>query len=136
MQAIFTKVPPGRLQVFSHQKFSYYLVLFIICRFLLLGVSSPILVQRMLMAQNVAQLRSQFLVIGIFLPLSRWILLFIGLGALVLYPTIEPTNVVAHLIHKLLSVGVKGIAMAALIGASMSTLDSLLHTAGLTIHRA
>jgi len=88
------------------------------------------------MAQNVAQLRSQFLVIGIFLPLSRWILLFIGLGALVLYPTIEPTNVVAHLIHKLLSVGVKGIAMAALIGASMSTLDSLLHTAGLTIHRA
>ena len=133
MQAIFTQVPTDRLQVFGHQKFSYYLVLFIIWSFLPLGVSSPIVMQRMLMAEHTAQLRSQFLVIGTFLPLFRWILLFIGLGALVVYPSIEPKNVVAHVINELLPVGAKGIAMAALIGTSMSSLDSLLHTAGLTI---
>jgi solute:Na+ symporter, SSS family len=133
MQAIFTKVPTDRLQVFGNQKFSYYLVLFIIWSFLPLGVSSPIVIQRMLMAHNTAQLRNKFLVIGIFLPLFRWILLFIGLGALVLYPGVESKNVVAHVIHELLPVGVKGVAMAALIGISMSSLDSLLHTAGLTI---
>ena len=133
MQAIFTQVPTDRLQVFGHQKFSYYLVLFIIWSFLPLGVSSPIVMQRMLMAEHTAQLRSQFLVIGTFLPLFRWILLFIGLGALVVYPSIEPKNVVAHVINELLPVGAKGIAMAALIGISMSSLDSLLHTAGLTI---
>jgi Na+/proline symporter len=133
MQTIFTQVPTDRLQIFGHQKFLYYLILFIIWSFLPLGVSSPIVVQRMLMAQNTAQLRSQFLVIGIFLPLFRWVLLFIGLGALVLYPSIEPKNVVAHVINELLPEGAKGIAMAALIGISMSSLDSLLHTAGLTI---
>jgi Na+/proline symporter len=133
MEVIFTKVPMDKLQVLGHQKFSYYLVLFIIWSFLPLGVSSPIVVQRMLMAKNTAQLRNKFLVIGMFLPLFRWILLFIGLGALVLYPSIEPKNVVAHVIHELLPVGAKGIAMAALIGVSMSSLDSLLHTAGLTI---
>jgi Na+/proline symporter len=133
IQNILTNVPADRLQVFGHEKFSYYLVLFILWSFLPLGISSPIVMQRMLMAQNTAQLRNQFLVIGIFLPLFRWVLLFIGLAALVLYPSIEPNNAVAHLIHELLPVGVKGIAIAALIGISMSSLDSLLHTAGLTI---
>jgi Na+/proline symporter len=71
MQAIFMQLPTDRLQVFGHQKFQYYLALFITWGFLLLGVSSPIAVQRMLMVQDIAQLHSQFLVIGIFLPLFR-----------------------------------------------------------------
>ncbi len=133
IQAIFTQVPAARLQVIGHEKFSYYLVLFIIWSFFPLGVSSPIVVQRMLMAQHPKQLRDQFLVVGVFLALFRWVLFFLGLAALVLYPTLEANHVVAHTIHELLPVGLKGLAMASMVGVSMSSLDSQLHTAGLTL---
>ena len=50
-----------------------------------------------------------------------------------LYPNVAPDHVFAHVILSVLPTGIKGLAIAALIGISMSSLDSLLHTAGLTI---
>ena len=133
MQHIWSTVPNNNLRVWGHEKFAYYSVLFVIWSFLPLGVSSPIVVQRMLMAQHPRQLRDQFLVVGVFLSLFRWALLCIGLAALVLSPNIAPDTAVAHTIHDLLPKGVKGMVMAALISVNMSSLDSLLHTAGLTV---
>ena len=133
MQYIWASVPKTNLLVVNHEKFASYLPLFIIWSFLPVVVSSPIAMQRMLMAQHPRQLRDQFLVVGVFSSLFRWVLLFIGLAALVLFPNVAPNNVVAHLIHHLLPTGVKGIVIAALVSVNMSSLDSLLHTAGLTV---
>jgi len=133
MQHIWATVPKTNLLVVNHEKFSSYLPLFIIWSFLPVVVASPIVMQRMLMAQHPRQLRDQFLVVGVFSSLIRWVLLFIGLAALVLFPHIAPNNAVAHIIHHLLPTGVKGIAIAALVSVNMSSLDSLLHTAGLTV---
>jgi Na+/proline symporter len=133
VQHIWATLPKSNLQVFGHKKFASYLPLFIIWSFLPVAVSSPLVVQRMLMAQYPQQLRDQFLVVGVFLSLFRWILLFIGCAAVVLFPHVAPGNAVAHVINDLLPTGVKGMAIAALVSVSMSSLDSLLHTAGITV---
>ena len=61
VQHIWATLPKSNLQVFGHKKFADYLPLFIIWSFLPVGVASPIVVQRMLMAQHPRQLRDQFL---------------------------------------------------------------------------
>ncbi|MEL7064275.1 MAG: hypothetical protein AAFP00_11095, partial [Bacteroidota bacterium] len=60
-------------------------------------------------------------------------LMLLGLLGVVLYPTIPATSWVPKIIENLLPVGVKGLAMTGIIMANMSTLDSYIHAAGLTL---
>ena len=56
-----------------------------------------------------------------------------GLVGLVMYSDLEGIQIVPHLIDTLLPTGVKGIAIAGTLAVVISTADSYLHVAGLTM---
>ena len=136
IKEVFSQIPPEKLTVVvGHEKFSSYLVVFIMWTFLQAGLVDPAIVQRMLMGKNSLQLRNQHLVLAAFDPALRLAILFIGLAGMILYPTIAPQNLVIHIVQELFPTGLKGLAMAGLLGALMSTADSFLHAAGITVAR-
>ena len=132
VEAVFTKVPAERLAIFSHPDFSFYLTLFLLW-VAPVGLMDPALIQRLLMAKYGRQLRNQYLAVAAFDPTFRLVIMLIGLAGLALYPTIEAKHVVSTIIHKLLPTGVKGMAMAGVLAVCMSTIDSYIHAAGLTL---
>ena len=132
IEAVFMKVPAERLAVFSHPNFSFYLTLFLMWS-IPAGIIDPALIQRLLMAKYGRQLRNQYLAAAAFDPTFRLGIMLIGLAGLVLYPHIESKEVVSTIIHKLLPVGIKGMAMAGVLAVCMSTIDSYIHAAGVTL---
>jgi Na+/proline symporter len=132
LEALLQQVPASKIQIWSHPNFSFYLTLFLMWT-IPAGMIDPAIIQRLLMAKNGNQLRDQYLVVAAFDPLFRIMILIIGLSAIVLYPHIEAAQVVPHLVHSLLPTGLKGLVIAGLLAVGMSTIDSYLHAAGLTL---
>ncbi len=132
IQELFTKVPTVKFEIFNHERFSYYATLFLMWTILPAGLIDPAIIQRLLMAKRPSQIRKQYLIIAALDPSLNIILMLIGLAGLVLYPTIEATQVFPHIVQELLPVGIKGLAIAGVLAVSMSTIDSYLHASGLT----
>ncbi|MEL6539737.1 MAG: sodium:solute symporter family protein, partial [Bacteroidota bacterium] len=129
---LFSQVPADNLAVFDHPRFSFYLTLFLIwCT--PAGMIDPALIQRMLMAKHGYQLRHKYLMAAAFDPSFQLAIMLIGLSGLVLYPYVEAQQVLPHMIHHLLPVGIKGLAMAGVLAVCTSTIDSYMHAAGLTL---
>ena len=98
---------------------------------LLLSVSIPSLypamIQRFLISKNANQVKNSIksmMVISIFIYLM---VSGIGIGANILYPNIDPSQVVFHVVQNVLPIGLKGIVIAGLLAVIMSTADSELH---------
>lgn len=133
LQAVFTQIPATKLEVFTHKKFSFYSSLFLIWSVLPLGLISPPIFQRLLMAKQPEQLRQQYFILAGLDPLIRVTIMIIGLAGLVLYPQIQSADVMPHIIKELLPIGLKGFAIAGVLAIVISTADSYLHTAGLLL---
>jgi SSS family solute:Na+ symporter len=133
IQAIFSQVPADKLKVFLHENFSLYLTLFLLWSIFPAGMIDPAIMQRFLMAKNGKQVRNQYLIVAGFESAFRLVILFTAFSALVLYPQLENKSVLPHLIQTLLPVGLKGLAIVGLLATSMSSIDSYLHVAGLTL---
>ena len=129
---LFAKVPSSKLVVFHHEEFSSYLALFIMWSVLPAGVIDVALIPRLLMAKTESKVWKQFLFIAAFDPMFQLAVMLIGLAGVVLYPTLEPNDVVSHIICTLLPAGVKGVAISGMLAVVMSTIDSYLHATGLT----
>ncbi|MEL6152547.1 MAG: hypothetical protein AAFQ78_00810, partial [Bacteroidota bacterium] len=84
ISAVFSSVPPDHFKVLSHSEFPFYLTLFLMWSILPVGITSPAIFQRLLMAKNTMHLKRQYLIAAGFDPLFRITLLLIGLAALVL----------------------------------------------------
>jgi Na+/proline symporter/signal transduction histidine kinase len=132
IKELIQQVPAERLEIFSHKDFSFYLTLFLMW-VIPAGMIDPAIIQRLLMAKTGTQLRNQYLVVAAFDPVFQLVLLLIGFSALVLYPNLKADQVISHLIHTLLPIGVQGLAIAGVLAVCMSTIDSYLHAAGLTL---
>jgi Na+/proline symporter len=130
---ILAQVPSEKLQIISHSNFSFYLTLFLFKIVFHFYMIDPALIQRLLMAKNKHQLRSQFLALSIFSPVIYTALMLLGLAGLVLYPNLSGVQVMPQIINDLLPVGVKGLAMVGLFAITMATIDSFLHAAGITL---
>jgi solute:Na+ symporter, SSS family len=130
---LLEQVPADKLLVLDHPKFSYYLVCFLLWSVFSVGVTSPPTFQRLLMARDTKQLRNQYLLASFLDPIIQLLILLIALCGLVLYPSIEPKNVVTHLIQQTLPVSLQYFATAGLLAVVMSTADSYLHAAGVTL---
>jgi Na+/proline symporter len=133
LKVVLTQVPSTQLRILDHPNFPYYLALFLGKILFQFPMVDPALIQRFLMAKTRTQLRNQFLTLAVFSPALYLTIMLIGMAGLVLYPTLQGQQVVPHLINNLLPVGIKGIAMAGLFAVTMSTIDSFLHAAGLTL---
>lgn len=132
IQELLQRVPTEKLEIFSHKNFSFYLTLFLMW-IIPSGMIDAAIIQRLLMGKTGAQLRNQYMVVAVFDPVFRILIMLIGLSAYVLYPTIEGTQVIPHLIHHLLPIGIKGLVIAGVLAVGMSTIDSYLNAAGLTL---
>ncbi len=130
---IFHQIPAEKLRIVSHQKFSYYMFLAVSWTIFPIFMVDPAIVQRMLMAKHPRQLRDQYLVSAVMKTIFRILFILIGLGGFILYSDVGANNVVLHAIRELLPVGIKGFAMAGFFALIMSTTDSYLHVAGVTL---
>ncbi|OJW71510.1 MAG: hypothetical protein BGO68_04060 [Candidatus Amoebophilus sp. 36-38] len=131
IKELFFRLPTASFKIFNHENFSYYFSLFLVWSIFPVGITSPPIFQRLLMAQNPQQLRNQYLIVSIFHPIFQLLIMLIGLAGLVLYPIIQANNVVPHIVQELLPIGGKGLAIAGLLALVMSTADSYLNAAGI-----
>ncbi|WP_223245673.1 sodium:solute symporter family protein [Cardinium endosymbiont of Bemisia tabaci] len=132
IEALFTKVPSEKFLILGHERFYRYTIYFMIW-LLQIGMVDPAVVQRMLMAKSKLQLCRKYMIVALFDPTFRFLVMLIGLGGLVLYPSIKPNIVVPHIIQELLPAGIKGLAIAGLLAIIMSSADSYIHIAGVTL---
>ena len=77
------------------------------------------------MAKSRQQIRNIFLTLAGFFAALFLVFMLLGLAGHQLYPDLPATNIVPHLIQKLLPTGLRGLMMA--------SIDSYLHIAGLVM---
>ena len=132
MSELLAMIPTEKFIVFQHQKFTQYLVMFLIWGGVFPIVAlRPSMVQRILMSQDKRQVAQMFN-IGIPVTITfNVIVVFIAFTALVLYPDITPSTALPQVIHHLLPIGLKGLAITGLLAIIMSTADSELNAAGI-----
>ncbi|MEM9416809.1 MAG: HD domain-containing protein [Bacteroidota bacterium] len=133
LSAMFATVPSNKFAVFTHSNFSFYLTLFLVWSIFPVGLTSPAIFQRLLMAKEVRHLKRQYLISAGFDPLLQITVMLIGLAGLVLYPHTEARYILPHITQELLPVGAKGLAISGLFAIIISTADSYLHSAGLLL---
>lgn len=129
-QNLLIKVPTRYFEIPSKEIFyTHVLPLFIY-------LSIPfeaLMTQRLLIAKNVSQMKSS-LKIGVLIEIPFVLVIaVIGLLGVVLFPDIESRLVMPTLINDLLPVGVRGFAMAGILAVIMSTADSNLNTASVSL---
>ncbi len=137
IKAIFRKIAltnPEKLLFFSHPKFlqkiGSSLLWGLFCPIVLLY---PPILQRILMLNNAKKVRYMFLTSFSFYAFFRIMIMLIGVGAFILYPTIQAKTVIPHLITNLFPPILQGILIAGLFAVIMSTADSFLNSAGILI---
>jgi SSS family solute:Na+ symporter len=86
------------------------------------------IVQRVLSAKNLSHARSGTIFAGFLKILPVFILVLPGIIAIVLYPDIRGDQAYPALVTRLLPVGVKGIVVASLLAALMSSLASCFNS--------
>jgi SSS family solute:Na+ symporter len=90
--------------------------------------TDQMIVQRTLAARNLADARAATLFAGFLKILPVFILVLPGLAGSVLFPGIPPNQMYATLVEQLLPSGVKGLVVAALLAALMSSLSSVFNS--------
>jgi SSS family solute:Na+ symporter len=133
ISAIFNQIPASKVTIVSNENFSFLLTAFIICSILPIGLVSPPLFQRMLMARKTSDLRNLCLMTAGFYPLFCTTVMLIGLGGIILFPDVQASDIMPHIFKELLPMGLRGLAIAGMLAVVMSSLDSYLHTAGLIL---
>lgn len=133
ISAVFTSVSTEKLQIWQHEKFSYYLVLFLSFGVFHFNSIDPALVQRILMAKSAQQIRNIYFTLAGFFTALFLVFMLIGLAGHQLYPNLPAANIVPHLIQELLPTGLRGLMMAGIVAVMMASIDSYLHAAGLSL---
>jgi Na+/proline symporter len=128
---LFSQVPIEKFDIIGHKKLPVYLTLFIMWSVFFAEIINPAAMQRLLMGKNGQQLRTKFLAVAAFDPMFRILSMLMGLGCLILYPTIDAKLIFPHLVQQLLPIGLKGLAMAGALAVIMSTAGAYLHVSGL-----
>ena len=138
IRVLLSSVPQEKLQLFGQDKtgaFSagYYTLPILTLWYLFPGfpLSFPF-IQRMLMARDQRQSVNMYYWSLAFLIPFFLLLILIGLAALVVYPQINSQDVLPHIASHL-PVGLKGLVCTALLAVIMSTTDSFLHAAGVSL---
>jgi SSS family solute:Na+ symporter len=95
----------------------------------------PVVMQRLLMAKHLGQMQSAFSWAALWGCFIYPVVGLVGLLALVSHNGIEPANAFFHAVDTLMPLGFKGLALIGLLAACMSTADSYLNAASITLVR-
>lgn len=90
--------------------------------------TDQMIVQRTLAAKDVTDARRATIFAGYLKILPVFILVLPGLAGALLYPGVKPDQMYATMVNNLLPVGVKGLVVAALLAALMSSLSSVFNS--------
>lgn len=101
--------------------------------FLIVGVASPAFIQRILIADDINQARRAITINGIISFPFYFIIGLIGLIAFELAPNIDPNQALPYLIQNILPIGIKGFVIAGILSILMSSADSEINVAGVSI---
>jgi len=123
---------PNRFQTLDHPKFGKIVSAALINSF---GIYllSPHYIQRILMTSSPRKIRKMFVTSAAFFTVFRILIMLIGFGALLLYPKIKGENMMPNLISQLFPIGMQGCLIAGVFAVIMSSADSFLNAAGLTL---
>jgi SSS family solute:Na+ symporter len=135
---LITQLPRSVFNVVNHPSRNDYIVYSLWDLFPAFPLSFPF-VQRMLMAKNTQQLKDSYYACMWFFTVFYFLLTIIGLGAVVLKLSgdIEMphkgSQIYIYVVKKYVPVGLRGIMVVGFIAGVMSTADSFLHSAGLSL---
>lgn len=90
--------------------------------------TDQMIVQRTLAAKNLDQARKATIFAGFLKLLPVFVLVLPGLAGRVLYPQTPPDQIYVTLVHNLLPVGIRGLVVAGLLAALMSSLSSVFNS--------
>ncbi|MFQ5492376.1 MAG: sodium transporter, partial [Phycisphaerae bacterium] len=95
--------------------------------------TDQMIVQRSLAARNIPEARKATLLAGFLKILPVFILVLPGLAGKALFPDVLPDRMYATLVDNLLPAGIKGLVVAALLAALMSSLSSVFNSSSTLI---
>lgn len=101
--------------------------------FLIVGAFIPSFLQRILIARSNSQARKAITINGIISFPFYMIIGFIGLISLEIAPNINANQPLPYLIQNILPIGIKGLIIAGMLSVLMSSADSELNVAGVSI---
>ncbi|GMU33829.1 MAG: sodium/solute symporter [Planctomycetia bacterium] len=90
--------------------------------------TDQMIVQRTLAAKNVSEARRGTILAGFLKILPVFILVLPGVAGRILFPDTKPNDMYAKMVNDLLPVGVKGMVVAALLAALMSSLSAVFNS--------
>jgi Na+/proline symporter/signal transduction histidine kinase len=128
---LLNSVPPEKLSLIpkTGDQIRFYSLLFVF----ILPNMTPALAQRFLMGKDAAQIKKA-LMISAFARVPYFIMVAVlGLVAFILEPTLQADMAFPYLVSHILPVGIRGLVIAGVMAIIMSTADSLLHVAGLSL---
>lgn len=130
-EALLNKVPPNLLTLPTSfgSRINYFFI------FLAFAVPflDPPLTQRLLMAKDRAQIRNSLRMAAVFELPFFVVVGLIGFIAVAINPDHDANLAFPHLINTILPVGLRGLAVIGLLSVVMSTADSYLNAAGITL---
>ena len=137
VRALFSQMPREKLSLAGHSKLYYYICTSLSWALFPAIFSSPVVIQRVLMAKNSRQGKSMFYLSAAGSFAVRTLLVLTCFSVAVLSPSILPTDgagllyITSHYFPPILQIlGVLGI-----LSIIMSTIDSLLHVGGVLFTR-
>ena len=133
IRSLMDQVPPGFFSVWhpaDHPDFPWTGILF---GAPILGIwywcTDQVIVQRTLAAKNLSDARRATVFAGFLKILPVFVLVLPGLCGRLIFPKIPPNELYAHMVNQLLPSGLKGLVVAALLAALMSSLSSTFNSA-------
>jgi len=129
---LYRQLPPGFFNLWlpaSHPDFPWTGILL---GAPILGVwywcTDQMIVQRTLAAPSISEARRATMLAGFLKILPLFILVLPGLAGRILFPKLAPNEIYAAMVNDLLPPGVKGLVVAALLAALMSSLSSVFNS--------
>jgi SSS family solute:Na+ symporter len=111
-----------------------YLQIFGIFLAMLIGeVLVPPYVQKVLVSKNKVQAKKGTLLSALLSLLVFWLVGMIGIIALCINNNLNPNNALAYVVQTVLPIGIKGLAIAGILAAIMSSADAFLNSAGISL---
>ncbi len=120
-----SRIPPKMLTFdFSQESLIKIIPLMI---YFTIPTFNPPIMQRMLMARNLEQIKVSFKITAIVLVIYNIVAGLIGLVAYALNPELTANHAIIYIIDQYLPIGMKGVAVIGMLSVIMSTADSYLN---------
>jgi signal transduction histidine kinase/Na+/proline symporter/CheY-like chemotaxis protein len=129
--AILENIAPEKLIIFVPGLDKYELIFTLLV--FIVPFLNPAIVQRLLLAKDSNDVARSFKIAGILDIAFYFLVGSIGLSAFMLAPDIDPNNAFFYIIENTLPIGIKGIAIVGLLAVIMSTADSYLNVASISL---